>query len=61
MCGYCCGARRVRLAEASGREFIITVPADPFRLAAAVYGILRNKERILLIRRGATGYSDGHP
>jgi 8-oxo-dGTP diphosphatase len=35
------------------------VPADPFRIAAAVYGILRDGERILLLRRAGTGYRDG--
>jgi 8-oxo-dGTP pyrophosphatase MutT (NUDIX family) len=33
--------------------------AEPFRVAAAVYGILREGERILLLRRAATGYRDG--
>lgn len=35
------------------------VPVEPFRLAAAVYGILRDQEHILLIRRAGTGYRDG--
>jgi 8-oxo-dGTP diphosphatase len=35
------------------------VPGEPFRVAAAVYGILRDGERILLLRRAATGYRDG--
>src|SRR3954454_15298876 len=35
------------------------MPAEPFRVAAAVYGILRNGDRLLLIRRTATGYRDG--
>jgi mutator protein MutT len=34
-------------------------PAEPFRVPAAVYGILRDGERILLLRRAATGYRDG--
>lgn len=33
--------------------------AEPFRVTAAVYGILREGERILLLRRAATGYRDG--
>lgn len=32
--------------------------ADRFRLAAAVYGILRDRGRILLMRRAGTGYRD---
>ncbi|MEV6814981.1 NUDIX domain-containing protein [Micromonospora sp. NPDC051296] len=35
------------------------MPAEPFRVAAAVYGILRDRKRVLLIRRSATGYRDG--
>ncbi|MEV2240354.1 NUDIX domain-containing protein [Micromonospora sp. NPDC049891] len=35
------------------------MPAEPFRVAAAVYGILRDRGRVLLIRRAATGYRDG--
>jgi ADP-ribose pyrophosphatase YjhB (NUDIX family) len=35
------------------------MPAEPFRVAAAVYGILRNGDRLLLMRRAATGYRDG--
>jgi 8-oxo-dGTP pyrophosphatase MutT (NUDIX family) len=36
------------------------VPAEPFRVAAAVTaGIPRDKDRILLIWRSATGYRDG--
>jgi 8-oxo-dGTP diphosphatase len=35
------------------------VPTEPFRIAAAVYGILRDEDRILLIRRATTGYRDG--
>ncbi|MCL3859467.1 NUDIX domain-containing protein [Actinotalea sp. K2] len=35
------------------------MPAEPFRLAAAVYGILHDGERILMIRRARTGYRDG--
>ena len=35
------------------------MPAEPFRVAAAVYGILRDRGRILLLRRAATGYRDG--
>ncbi len=35
------------------------MPTEPFRVAAAVYGILRGRGRILLIRRAATGYRDG--
>jgi 8-oxo-dGTP diphosphatase len=35
------------------------VPAEPFRVAAAVYGILRDQDRMLLIRRAGTGYRDG--
>jgi 8-oxo-dGTP diphosphatase len=35
------------------------VPAEPFRVAAAVYAILRIKDQILLVRRTATGYRDG--
>ena len=32
---------------------------EPFRVGAAVYGVLRESERILLIRRAGTGYRDG--
>jgi 8-oxo-dGTP diphosphatase len=35
------------------------VPTEPFRVAAAVYGILRDRGRVLLTRRAATGYRDG--
>jgi 8-oxo-dGTP diphosphatase len=35
------------------------VPTEPFRVAVAVYGILRDRDRILLLRRAATGYRDG--
>lgn len=35
------------------------LPAEPFRLAVAVYGILLDGERMLMIRRGGTGYRDG--
>jgi 8-oxo-dGTP pyrophosphatase MutT (NUDIX family) len=35
------------------------VPTQPFRVAAAVYGILREQDRLLLIRRAGTGYRDG--
>jgi 8-oxo-dGTP pyrophosphatase MutT (NUDIX family) len=37
----------------------LTVPAEPFRVAAAVYGILRDNERLLLMRRAGTGFRDG--
>lgn len=36
------------------------VSAEPFRVTAAVYGILRDQDRMLLIRRAGTGYRDGH-
>jgi 8-oxo-dGTP diphosphatase len=32
---------------------------DPFRAAVAVYGILRDRERLLVMRRSGTGYRDG--
>lgn len=35
------------------------MPFEPFRAAVAVYGILRDRERILLLRRSGTGYRDG--
>lgn len=35
------------------------VPAERFRLAAAVYGILRDGDRVLLLRRAGSGYHDG--
>ncbi|GIJ76633.1 NUDIX domain-containing protein [Micromonospora phaseoli] len=35
------------------------MPSEPFRVAAAVYGILHDRGRVLLIRRAATGYRDG--
>lgn len=35
------------------------MPADRFRLAAAVYGVLRNNDRVLLMRRAGSGYRDG--
>ncbi|MEV6930265.1 NUDIX domain-containing protein [Dactylosporangium sp. NPDC051485] len=34
------------------------MPAERFRVPAAVYGILRDRERVLLMRRAATGYRD---
>ncbi|MDI6097366.1 NUDIX domain-containing protein [Actinoplanes sp. NEAU-A12] len=35
------------------------MPFEPFRAAVAVYGILRDRERMLLMRRNGTGYRDG--
>lgn len=35
------------------------MPFEPFRAAVAVYGILRDRQRLLLIRRTGTGYRDG--
>jgi 8-oxo-dGTP pyrophosphatase MutT (NUDIX family) len=35
------------------------MPAEPFRVAAAVYGILRENDRLLLMRRIGTGFRDG--
>jgi 8-oxo-dGTP diphosphatase len=35
------------------------MPFEPFRVAAAVYGILRDHGQVLLIRRAGTGYRDG--
>ncbi|MEN3303850.1 MAG: 8-oxo-dGTP diphosphatase [Micromonosporaceae bacterium] len=35
------------------------MPTQPFRVAVAVYGILRDQDRMLLIRRAGTGYRDG--
>ena len=35
------------------------MPFEPFRVAAAVYGILHDQGRILLVRRSGTGYRDG--
>ena len=35
------------------------MPFEPFRVGAAVYGILREQERILLIRRAGTSYRNG--
>jgi 8-oxo-dGTP pyrophosphatase MutT (NUDIX family) len=35
------------------------VAAERFRLAAAVYGILRQGGRVLLMRRAGSGYHDG--
>jgi 8-oxo-dGTP diphosphatase len=35
------------------------VAFEPFRVGAAVYGILRDHERVLLIRRAGTNYRDG--
>jgi 8-oxo-dGTP pyrophosphatase MutT (NUDIX family) len=32
---------------------------EPFRAAVAVYGILRDRDRVLLLRRAGTGYRDG--
>jgi 8-oxo-dGTP pyrophosphatase MutT (NUDIX family) len=37
----------------------VTVPAERFRLAAAVYGVLRAGDRVLLMRRAGSGYHDG--
>jgi len=36
-----------------------TVSADRFSLAAAVYGVLRDGDRVLLLRRAGSGYHDG--
>jgi 8-oxo-dGTP diphosphatase len=35
------------------------VPAERFFLAAAVYGVLRDANRVLLLRRAGSGYHDG--
>src|SRR4051812_21359675 len=35
------------------------MPFEPFRVGAAVYGILRSREQILFIRRAGSGYRDG--
>jgi 8-oxo-dGTP diphosphatase len=35
------------------------MPFEPFRAAVAVYGILRDQEQVLLMRRAGTGYRDG--
>jgi 8-oxo-dGTP pyrophosphatase MutT (NUDIX family) len=35
------------------------VPAERFCLAAAVYGVLRDGDRVLLLRRAGSGYHDG--
>ena len=35
------------------------VPAERFCLAAAVYGVLRDGGRVLLLRRAGSGYHDG--
>ena len=35
------------------------MPTQPFRVAAAVYGILRDQDRMLLILRAGTGYRNG--
>ncbi|MBO3751165.1 NUDIX domain-containing protein [Streptosporangiaceae bacterium NEAU-GS5] len=35
------------------------MPAEPFRVVAAVYGILRDGDRLLLMRRAGSGYRDG--
>ena len=35
------------------------MPVEPFRIAAAVYGILRHDKQILFLRRAGTGYRDG--
>lgn len=35
------------------------VPAERFCLAAAVYGVLRDGDQVLLLRRAGSGYHDG--
>lgn len=35
------------------------MPAERFSLAAAVYGVLRDGDRVLLLRRAGSGYHDG--
>jgi 8-oxo-dGTP diphosphatase len=35
------------------------VPAERFCLAAAVYGVLRDGDHVLLLRRAGSGYHDG--
>lgn len=35
------------------------MPAERFHLAAAVYGVLRSDDRVLLMRRAGSGYRDG--
>ena len=35
------------------------MPAERFHLAAAVYGVLRHGDQVLLMRRAGSGYHDG--
>jgi 8-oxo-dGTP diphosphatase len=35
------------------------VPTERFRLVVAVYGVLRDADRVLLMRRAGSGYHDG--
>jgi 8-oxo-dGTP pyrophosphatase MutT (NUDIX family) len=35
------------------------VPAERFHVAAAVYGVLIEADRVLLLRRTGSGYRDG--
>lgn len=45
-------------AEALGCH-TVTVPVERFRAAVAVYGVLRDGDRVLLMRRAGSGYHDG--
>lgn len=42
-----------------GFEYRALVPVERFRAAVAVYGILREEDRVLLMRRAGSGYHDG--
>lgn len=37
----------------------MTTPKEQFKLVPAVYLVLRNDNRVLLLRRANTGYQDG--
>lgn len=37
----------------------VTVPVEKFRAAVAVYGVLHDGDRVLLMRRAGSGYHDG--
>lgn len=43
----------------SARSYVVEVPSDRFRLSAAVYGVLIQDRRVLLMRRAGSGYRDG--
>ncbi len=46
-------------SDSSVDSYVVEVPSDRFRLPAAVYGVLVQERRLLLMRRAGSGYRDG--